>query len=319
MPRPGLRGRVAVSLVLTAAVALAVAALTPLAPLERRLRTQEVRDLVAAAVQSRASFTELDLAHPKELAARLRVRVRRVASATGARVALLDSNRHVIVNTDPDAHDAYRDALPALHTDRAVRRIVGGGSVPQARVAVRVSVEGRHYVLALRKPLREQRAALLQVRGAFTKAALVALSVALLVAGLFAATVGRRVRGLRDAVLRFRIGGHADELPHDRAHDEVGDLSRAFTEMVGSVRREEAVRREFVSTASHELRTPLQTLQGRLEAAWTTSLSGPRRTSTTPAASSPTRGRRRTGSGALRRTCWTCRAWTPTSRCSASR
>jgi signal transduction histidine kinase len=141
---------------------------------------------------------------------------------------------------------------------------VGGESHPEARVALRVSIERRPYVLALRKPLTEQRSAVAEVERAFATAALAALAVTILVAGGFAATVGRRVRRLRAAVLKFGID-HPDELPHDRAGDEVGDLSRAFREMARRLQREEAVRREFVATASHELRTPLMTLQGRLE------------------------------------------------------
>jgi signal transduction histidine kinase len=51
----------------------------------------------------------------------------------------------------------------------------------------------------------------------------------------------------------------------DRSADEVGDLSRAFSDLATRLDREEKVRRDFVATASHELRTPLMTLQGRLE------------------------------------------------------
>jgi signal transduction histidine kinase len=263
--RPGLRGRVAIALVVTAAVALAVAALALLPPLERKLRTQEIRDLVSAADQSRSSFSELDSTNPRILVPRLKRRVRRVAAVTGARVALLDSNGRIVVNTDPDAPDAFRDVFAALQTDRAVRRIVSRHSTPEARVALRVLVEGKPYVLALRKPLNEPRSAAQEVRRAFTTAALAALAVALLAAGLFAATVGRRVRALRDAVFRFGIAARPEDLPDDRAADEVGDLSRAFVQMASRVRQEEEVRREFVSTASHELRTPLMALEGRLE------------------------------------------------------
>src|SRR4051794_737176 len=261
---PGLRGRIAAAVFLTAAVALAVAAFGLLSPLEHKLRSQQVRDLVTAAVQSRPSFSEFDETDPAALRATLRRRVRRVATGTGARVALLDAQRRVIVNTDPDARDGFKDVPPALRTDRAVRRIVGGDSRPEARVAVRVSIEGNPYVLALRKPLTEQRAAVTEVERAFATAALAALAVTILVAGAFAATVGRRVRRLRAAVLKFGIDDR-DDLPDDRAGDEVGDLSRAFGDMARRLQREEAVRREFVATASHELRTPLMTLQGRLE------------------------------------------------------
>src|SRR4051812_4119373 len=134
----GMRGRVAASLALTAAVALAAAAIALLSPLEHKLRTQEVRDLVTAAVQSRASFGELDVTHSSELLPHLRRRVYRVATETGARVALLDAQGHVLVNTDADAPDGFRDLPAALSTDRPVRRIVGGDSKPEARVAVRV-------------------------------------------------------------------------------------------------------------------------------------------------------------------------------------
>jgi signal transduction histidine kinase len=265
MRHPGMRGRVAASLALTAAVALAVAAIALLSPLEHKLRTQEVRDLVTAAVQSRASFGELDVTHQGDLLPHLRRRVHRVATETGARVALLNPQGQVLVNTDPDAPDGFRDFPAALGAGRPVRRVVGGDSKPEARVAVRVPIEGTDYVLALRKPLTEPRSAAAQVQRAFGTAALVALAVALIVAGIFAATFGRRVRRLRDAVHRFHLGGHSDEIPSDKSGDEVGDLTRAFSEMARRLRREEAVRRDFVSTASHELRTPLMTLQGRLE------------------------------------------------------
>jgi signal transduction histidine kinase len=265
VPRLGLRGRVAVALVLTAALALTVAALTLLSPLERRLRTAEVRDLVTAASQSRASFAEATAPSGAPNPMLFAQRVRHLAAVTGARVALLDSSHRVLFNSDRDEPDTFRDAFAALHTHRAVRRIVNVDSTPMARVALRMTVGRRTYVLALRKPLTEQISAVAEVRRAFGEAALAALGVAVLTTLMFAATVGRRLRSLRDAVLRFHLGGDASELPHDRATDEVGDLSRAFGAMAVRLGQEEEVRREFVSTASHELRTPLMSLQGRLE------------------------------------------------------
>lgn len=265
MPRVGLRVRVGIAIVMTAALALTVAALALLSPLERRLRTAEVRDLVTAAVQSRASFAELNDPSGKLDRARMRLHVRHLAIETGARVALLDSSRHVLYDTDPDAPGQFKDAVAALQTDRAVRRIVTLESTPVARVAARVTSDGHTYVLALRKPLTEQISAVAEVRRAFGTAALVALGVAVLTTLVFAATVGRRLRSLRNAVVRFHLGGDASGLPRSRATDEVGDLSRAFRAMAVRLGQEEEVRREFVSTASHELRTPLMSLQGRLE------------------------------------------------------
>jgi signal transduction histidine kinase len=265
MPRLGLRGRVAIALLLTAALALGVAALALLSPLERRLRAAELRNLVTIASQSRPTFAELADPGARPPKSQIQLRVRHVAAVTGARVALLDAHHHVIYDTDPDEPDLFKDAYRALHTNRAVRRIVSQESVPVARVAARVTIGGHRYTLALRKPLTEQLAAVAEVRRAFGAAALAALAVVILTTAAFTLTVGRRLRSLRDAVMRFRLGGGAEELPHDKASDEVGDLSRAFSAMAVRLGREEAVRREFVSTASHELRTPLMSLQGRLE------------------------------------------------------
>ncbi len=55
------------------------------------------------------------------------------------------------------------------------------------------------------------------------------------------------------------------DVPADRAHDEVGDLTRTFALMQRQLQHQEAARRAFVATASHELRTPLTSLEGMLE------------------------------------------------------
>jgi signal transduction histidine kinase len=250
---------------LTAAVALGVAALALLGPLERRLRDQEVRDLVTQATQSRTTFTDLEGADLRPGAARLQRLIRRLARQTGARIALLDAPGRAIVDTDPDEHDAFKDFAPALATSRAVRRVVPSGAAGEARVAVRVPIAGSYYVLALRKPLNEQRAAVVSVRRAFLTAAIAALAVAFLVAAGFAATIVRRLHRLRDAMLAFGRSGARSELPRATGHDEVADLSRAFAELDERLAGQEEIRRAFVATASHELRTPLTSLQGQLE------------------------------------------------------
>jgi signal transduction histidine kinase len=251
---------------LTAAVALGVAALALLSPLEHKLRDQEVRDLVATAAQSRSAFSELGPREMTRRAPELRHIVRGLARATGARIALLDAKRRVIVDTDPDEHDAFRDFYAALSTSRAVRRIVPSGAAGEARVAVRVLAGDRRFVLALRKPLDEQRSAVNSVRRAFTTAALAALGAAFVLATGVAAAVLGRLRRLRNAVVRLGAPGFTEaDIPDDRRGDEIGDLSRAFADMHGRLARQEELRRMFVATASHELRTPLMSLQGQLE------------------------------------------------------
>jgi signal transduction histidine kinase len=265
MARYGLRAQVAAALVVTAAVALLVAAIALLSPLEHKLRTQQVRDLASAAAQSRPTFREVDSSNPKAVSLHIRRTARRLATITGARVAVLDAHRHVLFDTDPDQRDTFRDVRKALATDRPVRRVLTDQPVAEARVALRFFVHGHRYVVALRKPLTEVRAAAVSVRSAFLTAAIAALAVALLLAAVFSATVGRRLGRLRSAVRRFALGDRDASFPHGRAIDEVGDLSRAFADMAARLRQEEELRREFVSTASHELRTPLMSLEGRLE------------------------------------------------------
>ena len=77
---------------LTAAVALGVAALALLSPLQQDLREQAVRDLVATAVQSRSAFSELNAQQMTARSERLRHVIRSLARSTGARIAVLEAN-----------------------------------------------------------------------------------------------------------------------------------------------------------------------------------------------------------------------------------
>jgi signal transduction histidine kinase len=65
--------------------------------------------------------------------------------------------------------------------------------------------------------------------------------------------------------VRIAAEGPDAPTPRDDGRDEVGDLARTLARMQEELRRQEAARRAFVSTASHELRTPLTSLQGTLE------------------------------------------------------
>ena len=96
-------------------------------------------------------------------------------------------------------------------------------------------------------------------------AAVVGLAVAALLAIALSSTLLRRLGRLRAAALRISDEGPDARMPHDERRDEVGDLARALARMQEELRRQEAARRAFVSTASHELRTPLTMLQGTME------------------------------------------------------
>jgi len=61
------------------------------------------------------------------------------------------------------------------------------------------------------------------------------------------------------------IGSYSERV-RVTTNDEVGELGRAFNQMVENLERIEAMRKELVANVAHELRTPLNTLLGQLEA-----------------------------------------------------
>ncbi len=115
------------------------------------------------------------------------------------------------------------------------------------------------------RDLSEVESLVSEVRNRFLVAAAVGLAVAALLAVVASSTLLRRLARLRAAALRMTEEGPDAQMPHDDRRDEVGDLARALARMQEELRRQEAARRAFVSTASHELRTPLTMLQGTME------------------------------------------------------
>src|SRR5256886_6506211 len=273
---PGLRVRLVLALLLTSAVTLAVAALTLLPPLERRLRDEEVRSLVSTAVSSRSTFQDADLRDPNS-AVQLAPLLRSLERHANARVVLVDAGLRPVVDTRPrigssrvdttdDARDSFGDVKLALTRRRTVTSTVGG-SQGVARVAMPLTINGHRYVLALREHLGDVARSVDTVKRAFLNAALVGFAIAVLIGIGLATTLLRRLRRLRDAALRLRARGLSAEAPRDRGRDEIGDLARAFVSMQTQLRAQEEARKRFVATASHELRNPLASLHGVLELA----------------------------------------------------
>ncbi|MGZ4203050.1 MAG: histidine kinase dimerization/phospho-acceptor domain-containing protein, partial [Thermoleophilaceae bacterium] len=266
LPVLGLRGRLVAALILTSAVALGVAAVTLLPPLERNLRTQELRTLRDTAIASRPSFEDLEQRQVSASSARLEHLADALERRTGARVLLFDEQGQLVIDTHPHQPDEFKDVPTVLGQAKpvtGVRRNSSGTDV--GRVAIPLSIDGHRYVLALRRQLDAAKVGTHVVRRAFTTAALVGLGVALLLGLGIATTLLRRLRRLRYATLMLADRGLDSELATDTARDEVGDLGRAFTTMQARLREQEHARRAFVATASHELRTPLTSLDGMLE------------------------------------------------------
>jgi signal transduction histidine kinase len=272
---PGLRVRLVLALLLTSAVTLAVAALTLLPPLEKRLQNEEVQALTSTAISSRASFQDADLRGPNA-ARRLGPLLRSLERRTSARVVLFDASLRPVVDTRPrigfarvntdQLGDTFPDVGAALARNRTLTTTVGG-SQGAARVAMPLRIGGHRYVLAMREHLGDVARSVDTVKRAFLSAALAGFAIAVVLGIGLATTLLRRLRRLRDAALRLGERGLSEEAPRDRSRDEIGDLARAFSSMQTQLRAQEEARKRFVATASHELRTPLASLHGVLELA----------------------------------------------------
>jgi signal transduction histidine kinase len=253
----GLRPRLLAALVFTAAVTLLVAAVALFGPLQDRLREESAKQLQAAALAARLGVEQ-------DLGDRFFARNSYLLSRrTGSRVLVYDEIPREQYDTETGDAPPPRNVYAVLVNGRTTRTI----TADEVRVTMvlrnrRNQITG---VLEARKPLTDVGETVAQIRSAFRTAALVGLVVALVLGTGLARTLTRRLERLRQAALRITSDGMDAPSPRDTARDEVGDLARALASMQEGLRRQEAARRTFVSTASHELRTPLTLLQGMLE------------------------------------------------------
>jgi signal transduction histidine kinase len=286
IPR-GLRGRLLAAFVVTSAVTLVVAATVLYGPLQEKLRTQSVNNLRDAVLNARGPFADalgkkIEPEKPRSAGAPERTEIIDRRREIG--LAAFDLSQRidvrVLVDADdadgtslpdffydsdftPASRDATRAALEAERQDDTVVRVNGD----QVSVAVRLfgGTGSPNGVLVAQRRLTEVTAAVDQVRNALLAAAGVGLLVAVLLGITLSSTLLRRLARLRAVALRISAEGPDAPAPKDTGRDEVGDLARALARMQEELRRQEAARRSFVSTASHELRTPLTMLQGTME------------------------------------------------------
>ena len=268
----GLRGRLLLAFVLTSAITLAVVSGILLGPLRQQLREQSTDNLEGAVISAGPRIqgawdNEFDLGNE----------VRALRQRTDARVLVANTSL-----TRPDPLDAggvvsgflvdteigeppLDTRLVALRSQRLGREVVQV-SGDEVSIAVPLYAGGDIVgALVANRRLTEVTTAVDQVRNALIVAAGVGMLVAILLGIGLSSTLLRRLARLRAAALRITAEGPDAPAPKDEVRDEVGDLARTLARMQEALRRQEAARRSFVSTASHELRTPLTMLQGTME------------------------------------------------------
>jgi signal transduction histidine kinase len=280
----GLRGRLLLALVLTSAVTLAVAAAVTLSPLQQRLRNQSESNLQESVELLRGSFATAMTEGarkdetPEEQLQRQERNLLQPASdlrdRSNARVLVANPDMtstlgtpgtSFLADTAFDSSDERRALLIALRAMRLQfqQTMLDGDDLLVATPLF--DSRGLTGVVVAERRLTEATAAVRLVRNALLAAAGIGLVVAVALALALSSGLTRRLGRLQRAALRITAEGPEAPTPKDRGRDEVGDLARALTRMQEELRRQEAARRSFVSTASHELRTPLTMLQGTME------------------------------------------------------
>ena len=263
----GLRGRLTAALLAVSALALAIAAVSLLVPLDALLRHDALASLGDEARTARSRFAALPRADIRPDAPGLRRAARRLRRQTSAEVVVVDARGRLLVATDADDSRRLGDVARAIREHRLVTGTAPIGEAGEARAAIPVTAHGRRFGLGLRTSLEDLGAARGVVARAMLVAALIALAGAVLAAAVLARRLVRRLAALRDTSLRVAELGPLAEVQDDGTRDEVGDLTRAFAMMQQRLRAQEQARRTFVATASHELRTPLASLRLMLHSA----------------------------------------------------
>ena len=266
----GLRGRLLLSLVFTSAVTLVVAAAITLSPLQSRLRSESANALEGTTESLRGELTQALDEHSARRIAKVGYDLSQRLG--GARVLAADptfsaGGESPAFLFDSDVAGSQTDAL-ALAL-QAQRENVTELEYRDDDVFYAMPVYGKKAqvvgVVVAQRDLTEVTTAVKLVRNALLFAALIGLAVAIGLGLALSSTLTRRLGRLQRSALRITAEGPEAPAPADKGRDEVGDLARAIGRMQEELRRQEAARRSFVSTASHELRTPLTMLQGTME------------------------------------------------------
>jgi signal transduction histidine kinase len=119
-------------------------------------------------------------------------------------------------------------------------------------------------VIHVGQPLRDVTAVLNDLRTRLILVLVIALPLSAIIGLLLANSIANPLRVLTVAAGRLGLGDY--EYPLDTsAKDELGQLSKTFSEMRERLQLEERTRTQFVSDVSHELRTPLTAIKGLTE------------------------------------------------------
>ena len=267
-PRPaGLRGRLALTLGLTAAAAVAATALITFALVRQYAQAQALNELTRQG-QAAAASTVSEESAGKAPAPALTAALRQLLSGSGDRVAYV-SAFGVIRGTDAAALAVARsvDLSPVLagQTVRGTARVAQGPFVYVAEPVPGRRPNGAVAGVLLARPLGLAASVWKPIIGRIALAGALVVLAAIAVSVGLARRLAAPLRRVSEATRRVAAGDLSQRVPVD-GDDEVAEVARQFNEMTGALSEARRREHEFLANVSHELRTPLTAIRGYTEA-----------------------------------------------------
>lgn len=126
---------------------------------------------------------------------------------------------------------------------------------------------GKEHIVAavyLNTPITEINKARSTVFRFFITAVLVSALISIVLVYIFSLRITRPLKQISNAAKVIAGGEFSRRLSID-TEDEIGELARAFNQMVTALQNLEEMRRGFIANVSHELRTPMTSISGFIE------------------------------------------------------
>ncbi|NSW90985.1 MAG: HAMP domain-containing protein [Firmicutes bacterium] len=128
-------------------------------------------------------------------------------------------------------------------------------------------VNGKEQIIAavyLTTPITQINKARSTVFSFFITAVFVSAIISILLVYIFSLKITRPLKQISNAAKVIAAGEFSRRLDIN-TRDEIGDLAKAFNQMVAALQNQEEMRRSFIANVSHELRTPMTSIRGFIE------------------------------------------------------
>jgi len=290
IPRPGLRGKLALSIGVIILAALGAGYLAVYRGTGAELESRTERDLELESEGLAARMAGPGADRPDELSRRARILVGTDTFGPNARIVVIDVHDGATATNQPellkrhssdDGHsgsdgsdDHHGDSGEGSDRHHEADRILDAppgyttvslddvGSVRLLSREVDLPGDNR-ATITVGQSLAPVDAALEGLRKTFLLVGLITLLVAAAAAWLLASRVTRPMRRMAAVAEGVDGGDLSARMP--TARDEVGQLAESFNRMLERLEQAFDRQKAFVADASHDLRTPLTVVRGQIE------------------------------------------------------